>query len=273
MVGRLLLVAMLAIPSVSLAQRKQIQELQRDMALLQDQIRQTNDKLNNLTMLVEQTLDRVNNTNTSVAVLEKSLQDNIKDQQKMLQAPVASLSTKVDTMAREFRHVRESVNDLNAKIAKVQTGMTDLRTTMTVMSAPPAPPGEGGLPPAASAETLFNNARRDQSGGKLNFALTQYQDFLKWFPNTDLAPAAQYHIGEIYHTRGEVKEAVQAFDLVLEKYPENEKTPDAMYMKGMSLVRSGSRHGAAIEFRGLVKKYPNTELADKAQAELKKMGY
>ncbi|MCP5111822.1 MAG: tetratricopeptide repeat protein, partial [bacterium] len=240
---RLLLIAFLAFPLSSLAQKKQIQELQRDMALLQDQVRQTNDKLTAMTLLLEQTLDRVNNTNTAVAVLDKSMKENAREQQKLVAAPMAGLGAKVETMAREFSHVRESVAELNVKVSKMQTQMTDLRTTMTVMSAPPAPPGEGGLPPTASAETLFNNAQRDQSGGKLDIALAQYQEFLNYFPNTDLAPVVQYNIGDIYYTRGEFKQALSAFDLVLERYPENEKTPDAMYMKAMSLVKSGSRRG------------------------------
>ena len=270
---RVLLIVILAFPLSSLAQKKQIQELQRDMALLQDEIRQANEKLAALTLLVEQTLDRVNNTNTAVAVLDKSMKENIREQQKLVAAPMASLGAKVETMGREFSQVQESIAELNVKVSKMQTGMTDLRTTMTVMQAPPAPPGEGALPPTASAETLFNNAQRDQSGGKLDIALAQYQEFLKYFPNTDLAPVAQYNIGDIYYNRGEHKQALSAFDLVLERYPENEKTTDAMYMKAMSLQKTGSRRGSAREFRALVKKYPNTELAEKAAEELKKMGY
>ncbi|MCP5114879.1 MAG: tetratricopeptide repeat protein [bacterium] len=273
MAMRVLLIVFLAFPLSSLAQKKQIQELQRDMALLQDEIRQSNQRLAALTLLVEETLDRVNSTATAVAVLEQSMQENVREQQKQVAAPMAALGAQVDTMAREFSHVRESIAEINVKVSKVQTQMTDLRTTMTVMQAPPAAPGEGGLPPTASAETLFNNAQRDQSGGKLDIALAQYLDFLKYFPNTDLAPVAQYHIGDIYYTRGEYKQALSAFDLVLERYPENEKTPDAMYMKAMSLIKTGSRRGAGREFRALVKKHPNTELAEKAAEELKKMGY
>jgi tol-pal system protein YbgF len=272
-VGRLCLVALLAFPSFLFAQKKQIQELQRDMALLQDQIRITNDKLDVLTVLIEQTLERVNKANTAVAVVERTLKDNLKQQEKIVSAPVATLGAKVDKMSDEFRFVRESIADLNSRIGRVQTQITDLGSIMQIMSAPPLPPGEGGLPPTASAETLFNNARRDQSGGKMDLALAQYKDYVKYYPNTDLAPAAQYGIGDIYYTKGEHKLALQAFDLVLEKYPENQKTADAMYMKGLSLAKTGQKRSAARELRALFKKYPNSELAEKAKAELKEMGY
>lgn len=273
--SRLILVVLLVTPGLAQAQRKQIQELQRDMALLQDQLRATNEKLASLTSLVEQVLDRVNNTNTAMAVLEKSVKDSLREQEKHMAAPVAALGTRVESMAGEFRSVRESVADLNQRVGRMQAQLEDLRTSVQVLAAPPPPPSPTAAAPASapgvSAEALFNNARRDQSGGQLDLALAQYEDFLKSFPNNDLAPVAQYNIGEIYYIKRDYEQARKAFDLVLEKYPENPRTADAMYMKAMSLARAGNRAGAIEELRALLKKYPSGEIAEKAQSQLKQL--
>jgi len=273
--SRVSLIILLVAPGLAQAQKKQIQELQRDMALLQDQLRATNEKLASLTMLVEQVLDRVNNTNTAMAVLEKSVKDSFREQEKHMAAPVAALGTRVESMAGEFRSVRESVADLSLRIGRMQAQLDDLKTSVQVLAAPPPPPsptaGAPAAAPGVSAESLFNNARRDQSGGQLDLALAQYEDFLKSFPNSDLAPVAQYNIGEIYYNKRDYEQARKAFDLVLEKYPENPKTADAMYMKAMSLARAGNRAGAVEELRALVKKYPTGEIAEKAQSQLKQL--
>jgi tol-pal system protein YbgF len=272
---RLALFLLLACPGPAPAQKKQIQELQRDMALLQDQLRATNEKLASLAALVEQVLDKVNNTNTSMAVLEKNVMDSMRDHEKRLVAPIATLGTKVDSMGSEFRAVRESVADLGTRIARMQTQIDDLKASVQVLAAaPPPPPATSSTPavPAVSADTLFNNARRDQSGGQLDLALAQYQDFLKTFPDSDLAPAAQYYIGEIYYTKKDYARARAAFDLVLEKYPENNKTPDAMYMKAMSLARAGDKASAIRELRTMLQKYPTGEIAEKARSQLKQLG-
>lgn len=275
---RLAILLLLAYAGPAPAQKKQIQELQRDMALLQDQLRATNEKLASLSMLVEQVLDKVNNTNTAMAVLEKSVKDSLRDQEKHLVAPIAALGTKVDSMGGEFRSVRESVADLGLRIARMQTQLDDLKTSVQVLAAaPPPPPSPGAAStapatPSVSADTLFNNARRDQSGGQLDLALAQYQDFLKTFPASDLAPAAQYYIGEIYYTKKDYARAREAFDLVLEKYPENSKTPDAMYMKAMSLARAGDKASAIRELRAMLQKYPSGEIAEKARSQLKQLG-
>ena len=270
--------AMLACPLFG--QKREIQELQRDMALLQDEVRGMNERLTNLSVMVEQLLDRMNSTNTSVTVLDSNLKDSLKQQQAEIAAPVAAMGAKVDKLSNEFRFVRESVEDLNSRVGKIQAQMTDLKTSVQVLLAPPPPPAPAGTVPAAGmatglpppAEVLYNNAQRDQSGGRLDLALMQYQDFLKTYPNADLAPDAEYAVGEIHFSKGDYRAAAAAFDLVLEKYPDNRKTADAMLMKARSLQEAGDTRGAAVEFRNLVKRYPDTPLAARAREELAKLG-
>jgi len=269
----------LLFPLACFAPSKEIVQLQRDMALLQDQVRTMqrafDEKMAALTVLVEQTLDRVNKANTAVAVLESTVRDRLREQEKTLVAPVAGVSSKVDQMSDEFRFVREAIADMNSRVGKLQAQVVDLGNAVKIMQAPPPPPGESSVPAPSgvSAQALFSNAQRDQLGGNLDLALQQYQDYLRYFGNTDLAPVAQYSVGEIHYNKGDFDAALKAFDLVLERYPENQKTPDAMYMKGMALLKAGQRTAAAQEFRELLKRYPSGSLANRATAELKRLGY
>lgn len=273
MVGRLILIATLALPLSLFAQRQQLQELQRDMAILQDQIRTTNEQLTALTSLVEQILDRANANSAAITSLSQEVGESVREQQKAVTAPIAGMGSQIESMATEFRGVRESVNDLNAKVSRVQTQLTDLRTAVTIAAAPPAPPGESELPPSISAATLFEDAESDMSAGRSDSALKLFEQFLTQHANTDLAPAAQYNIGRIHYDTGDFEKAREAFDLVLERFPENPQTPDARFMKGMCLVRTGSNRAAAMEFRALITQYPNTELAERAKVELGNIGY
>jgi tol-pal system protein YbgF len=223
----------------------------------------------------------VNNTNTTVTVLDSHLQDALKDQQQQISTPVVTVGTKVDAMSQEFRFVRESIADLNSRVGKLQAQIADLKTTMQIMSAPPPPPAADGqtpppsaaiVPPGAAAK-LYSDALRDQSGGKLDLALMEYQDFLRLYPNSDLAPAAQFGLGEVYFAKNDYEASQKSFDLLLEKYPENEKTPDAMFMKAKSLVELDQKRSAAREYRALIQKYPDVALAARAREELAALGY
>ncbi len=287
-----ILVVLLALtPLAAFGQKKEIVELQRDVALLQDQIRtlqRTQDEqLAQIKLLVQQALDASSKANTSMAVLQSGLTERMGEQAKNVVAPMQGVSTKVDQLADEFRSVREAVADLSARMGKLDARLTDINNAVATLRNPvPPPSGDGttpqaslpggspsGPPPGTSAEATYQNAYRDMQGGQMDLALQEFSDFLKYFPNTELAPNAQFYIGDLYLRKGDTAKAIAAFDAVLERYSENPKTPDARYMKGRALVQAGKPTAAAQEFRELIKRYPDKDISGKAKSQLKALGY
>lgn len=269
-----------ALPAASFAQKQEIREVQRDVASLQDQVRSLertlNENVGRLTAMMQQMSDAVNKVNTNLAVLDAT----IRDRDKNLNAPVAAMSTKVDSMANEFQGLRVTMDDLNSRLGKLQQSIVDLGNTVKVLQAPPAPPGRsgpgmaaGGGPPAGmTAEALYANAMRDKDSGAYDSALAEFNDYLRYYGTTDLAPNAQYYIGEIFYTRKDYDNALKAFDTVLERFPDNNKTLDAMYMKGRALVQMGARTKGAAEFRAIIQRNPRSDTAAKARDQLKALG-
>jgi len=170
--------------------------------------------------------------------------------------------------------------------------LTDLNNAIKVMSTPaPPPPGPtsggsgdtagggtaagapaGNSTPTISASALYDNANRDRNGGKLDLALQEYTDYLRWYGNTDLAPNAQYYIAWIHASQGDYNNAIREYDAVLEKYPDNNKTADAMYGKGIALARMGRRTEGAREFQELIQRFPTNGLAGQSCTQLTNMG-
>ncbi|HLJ13555.1 MAG TPA: tol-pal system protein YbgF [Bryobacteraceae bacterium] len=281
-------------PMACFGENKQMVELQRDVASLQDSVRNLqrslDEKVGMLTALLQQTLDSANKANASVAVLQNTINEKLSEQAKNVGGSAAVVGSKVDQMANEFGAVRESVADMNSRMARLEAKIVDLGNAVRTLNAPPPPPpgqgptgpgtstsavspGSSTAPPAnMSAETTYNNAYADLQKGNFDLASQEFSDYLKYFPNTDYAPNAQFYLGDIYYRKGDFAAAAQAFDQVLERYPENSKTPSALYLKGMSLLNDHQRTAAAKEFRALIAKYPDDDLATKAKAELRKLG-
>jgi glutamate/tyrosine decarboxylase-like PLP-dependent enzyme len=108
MLRRLCVLILAAAPIVAFAAAsKEMQELQRDVALLQEQVRQlqqSQDKqLAAITVLVQQAVDAANRANTAVAVIQSSFAQNISQQESKVVAPVVGLSTRMDNMSNDFR--------------------------------------------------------------------------------------------------------------------------------------------------------------------------
>jgi tol-pal system protein YbgF len=274
----------LLLPLGVFAQKKETIELQRDVAILSDNVRTLQSSLDQkvaaLTVLIQQTLDSVGKNSSSMSALDASLREQIKQQ---VLAPVANLSARMDQIGSDVQGLRGAVDDLNNSLKRLDAKLADIKALVEVTRAPATapPPGTdpnaqpqpgGSAPPGISAQETYANAYRDKTSGNLDLALSEFNEFLKHFDKTELAPNAQFQVGDIYYSKGDYQNALAAFDLVLEKYPDNNKTPDALYMKGMTLLRSGQRTAAGKEFQELVRRFPSSDVAGKAKDQLKALG-
>jgi len=275
-------------PSLLAQKREDILSIQRDVAQLQDQIKQLqtsqDQKMAALEGLIKQALDQSNQASASMTALQRTLTDRLNDQQTKVAGPIAVLGTKVDQSADEMRGVRENLAALSSRLANLDNKLSDISSAVRTLSQPQAapPPSASGAPPAAalgvapppgvSAESLWLNAFRDYSSGKDELAMMEFNDYLKYFPSAENAASAQYYVGQLYNRAKMYDDAVQAFDAVLERYPDNPKTPDALYGKADALLHGGRRAEAATEFKDFLARFPTHSLARNAQAQLRELG-
>jgi len=198
---------------------------------------------------------------------------------------VVGITTRMDNLSNDVRTMQQALSDMAAMMSKMQSQLSDISQKVQAMSAPPvAPPPPGGTasgapgtdsggPPPIPATDLYNNAMRDKGSGKLDLALQEFSDYLKWYPTGDLAPNSQFYIGMIHYGQGNYDAAAQEFDMVLEKYQENNKTKEARLYKGRALVHlPGHKTEGADEFAELIKRYPGTDEARQACTERQALG-
>src|SRR5216683_2400045 len=177
---------------------KDIQELQRDVAMLQDQVRNMqrsiDEKFGAMQTMLQQTLDSANRTNTAVAVMQSRFNDAVKEQQQGVGSQINNVGQKLDQMSEDFRAVRESVLDMNTRMGKLDAKMADLQNLINTIRTPPPPPPpapgasptDGQAPAAAavpplSADVTYTNASRDYLGGKYDLAMQEFNDYLKYY--------------------------------------------------------------------------------------------
>jgi TolA-binding protein len=275
-----LAVLTLTFSGYSFAVNKDMIALQRDLEAKIDAMQQSlTSKIDVMTGALQAIQNDSRRTADQVATLQESLSGAV----TRSLAPVSGLNTRVEAMGEDTRALRDTLADLAARLERMDAKITDLKNQMQIMQNPPAAPGATGATPGApgqvgspsappagmSAEKAYTDARRDQQTGNVDLAAQEYQQYLTYFGNTELAANAQYYLGEISYNRGDYKGAVQAFDAVLERYPNNPKTGDAKYMKGMALAKDGQRTRAVQELRSLVQTAPNSEQARKAAQALR----
>ena len=113
---------------------------------------------------------------------------------------------------------------------------------------------------------------RDITSGKYDLARQEFQDYLKYYGDTDLASNAQFYLGEIAYSQKHYDQAVTEFDKVLSNYPKSFKLAPAHLKKGMALIELGQKTAGVRELRDVVKRFPGTEEERRARAKLKELG-
>ena len=275
---------------------REIIQLQEQMSqLLQGQqaMRSAIDS-NNASMrtLVQQSLDSVNALNAQMGTLQKNVQE-----------ATANSGSKIDTMSSQTQGLSDNLSDVQARVGKLATQMNDIQGTLqsidgrlaggaTPGSAPaPGAAGGTGAPgatpaagppngsgnglssmPGISSDTLYQNALRDFTTGKYDLARQEFGDYVKQFPNTDLASNAQFYLGEISYQQGEYKDAIAQYNVVLTNYPQSYKQGASLLKKGLAEVEMGSKATGIRDLREVVRRFPGTDDARRAQAKLKELG-
>lgn len=289
---RFALPALLLMPALSFAASKEIIELQRDVAQLQESLRilqQSFDtKIGQIQLLAQQSLDAANKSNAAVGDMQRILQASGANLSRDVQQPLAGMNQRIDGMSQDLQAVQQQVADQNSKLTQLQQQIGELKTLLSTMQAPAVPPpspttsgggplsgGSGTIPdggPPMPATQLWTNARHDMDGKNDELAISEFTNYLKYYRSDPLAPNAQYNIGEIHYRQQKFEDALKDFDQVLEAFPVNPKTPDAHYMKGRTLIALNRRNEAVSEFKAVIAQFPNSTVAPNCRAALAALG-
>jgi tol-pal system protein YbgF len=119
---------------------------------------------------------------------------------------------------------------------------------------------------------LYNNALRDYNGGKNDLATQEFSDYVKFYPNTDLAGNAYFYLGEIQFRQANYQQAAQSYDQVLQNFPSGNKAASAQLKKGFALLELGKQDDGVAELRHVIQRYPRAPEAQQARERLHKLG-
>ncbi len=266
-------------PRPAQAVARELIELQRDVtSLLQGQKDLTTQMTQDHTGM--RTI--VDQTNSSLGKIEGtmgSLQKSVQDVQANSGARLDTMSTQVQGLSDNLEEIKSRLGKLNQQLVDLQNSVQSLDAKISGTSPAPAAgaaissPGPSAVPSGApSADTLYSNGLRDITGGKYDLARSEFQDYLKYYGDTDLASNAQFYLGEIAYSQKQFGQAVAEYEKVLNNYPKSFKLAPARLKKGMALIELGQKNSAVRELREVVKRYPGTEEDRRARAKLKELG-
>jgi len=168
-----------------------------------------------------------------------------------------------------YERQRELYADLDARIQSLEASL-QARSSVNVLEGGPLAPGQ--LPvPGGSDRDNYQAAFELLKEQRYEPAAMAFQQFLKTYPDSELADNAQYWLAESYYVTQKFEQALSTFKKVIDQYPRSRKVPDALLKMGYcsyELKRWNDARGALTKVQA---DYPETTAARLAGQRLKRM--
>jgi tol-pal system protein YbgF len=201
---------------------------------------------------------------------------------------IASLAKRLESLSSTLAALTGRVEELNTKVESVNR---QLRATAVPRSggapapstpAPLAPGAPSTAPPPGAARPttgslqppdIYQAAYLDFSKGSYALAIAGFREFLRRFPDHDLAGNSQYWIGEAHYSlaRGylnaaqgdkavqALEQAVTEFRKVAANYPRGGKVPAALFKEALVLIDLKQPVLAQARLQYLIDNFPQAE--------------
>jgi tol-pal system protein YbgF len=181
---------------------------------------------------------------------------------------------KVDQLSGQIQALNDSLDELKARLAKVSKQLEDMQASQQSVQAGQAAQQaqQQALAQAPPPDVLYNNALRDYNAAKNDLAKQEFSDYVKFYPNTDLAGNSYYYLAEMAYKQGSFQEAVTNYDLVLQNFPTGNKAPSSDLKKGLALIELGKTDDGIAQLRHVIQRYPRSNEALQAKDRLRKLG-
>ena len=207
-------------------------------------------------------------TNERLDTLSKA-QIDLVNQIQALREESARLNGQVETLTYELESAKKRQQDfyldLDGRLRKMEPSSADSKPADEAKSSSDS----GKKDPGAEARD-YEAALNLFKANKVKEAAGAFDAFVKAYPESSLAPNAQYWLGNAYYTLHDCKKSIDAHRVVVNRWPQNPKAPDSLINIATCQQEQGDVKGVKATLETVLIKYPDSPAAATAKKRLKK---
>jgi tol-pal system protein YbgF len=234
-----------------------VQRLQMENAEMKKQVQDVVNKMSEIIKRLE----------TEIYPMGTGLTDHLMRIERM-ESELATNTDKADQNSYRITQILQQIEDINYRLKTGSSG-----------SSPSSSAAQGSYPSTftrqyntLSPNQLYQTAYADYLKGNYNLAIEGFKEYIQRYPDSELAAAVQYWLGESYYAKGSYKEAITEFDKVIVNFPSDEKVKSAALKKGFALFELNQTAQGVIIMQQIMREFPNSKQARIAQEKLESLG-
>lgn len=180
-------------------------------------------------------------------------------------------------LGRQLMQMEQHLVQIQELSGQSQRRLTELReqweTRNQQFSDPglPSPSGSGGAASDTDVVRLYELGLEKLQEGATGTARAAFQEILSSHVTHELAPDAQYQIGETYVVDEDFDAALRAFERLIELFPSSSRAATALFRAGVVSEERGNISRARDYFTRVQAGYPNSDEARLAAERLRRL--
>jgi tol-pal system protein YbgF len=245
----------------------------RDIVQLQTQVDQLQQSMTQMKQSFDERMGVMKSMMEQNTVIANKLSAAIDNLQSSINRQQTDRAGQVDQISGQIQSLNDTMDELKVRLAKVSKQLEDMQAAQQSMATQQSQAQEQAkqMAQAPPPDVLYNNALRDYNGGS-DVAVQEFNDYIKYYPDTDLAGNAYFYLAEIAFKTGDYQKAIINYDLVLKNFPGGNKAASAQLKKGFALLELGKKDDGEQELKHVIQRYPRTNEAMQARDRLRKLG-
>jgi len=208
------------------------------------------------------------------AMLQNHAAFDLLKEVEALKAEVARLRGQAEMQAHQIESLGKRQSDLyvdlDKRVEDLNKQAKSAAQAAAAVAAAPAPVTPSQAQPAPATATAeepqsesksYEAALNQFKAGNYPKAIAGFTAFLKAYPDSTLAPNAQYWTGYAYYARKDYKNALAQQQKLVNAYPQSAKVPDALLNIASNQIELGDLAAAKKNLEELIAKHPGSNAA------------
>jgi tol-pal system protein YbgF len=218
--------------------------------------------------------ERMTKVETAVAgATDRTAMLELSSQIEALRADIAKMRGQLEVATNQIevadKRQKDLYLDIDTRIRKLEEAREQQAAAAAAAAAAASQAGASPADSQQAGEMRAYQAALDQFKlGNYPLAVSAMQGFLVTYPNSTLAPNAQYWVGMAHSGQRDYKSAIAAQRKLLASWPDSEKAPDALLSIASSQETMGDRRNAQKTLEEVIQRYPKSSAAASAKQRL-----
>ncbi len=194
---------------------------------------------------------------------------------------VAALTRETEGLRRQLLAIHSSTDDREDKLKgilgkvdelehQLQTYWSETKTEISALKKGGGVPGPV-KPGAADPDTLYRLAFDAYQRGAFDESARRFEEFVKAFPEHQLAPNAYYWTGESYMNQKNYEKAIVTLQEIVDRHGKSDKVPAALLSQAEAFAALNDKKSSMTILKKVIELFPKTEEAVIAERKLRSL--